>query len=98
MMPEETADFVALSDEAVEASESPKPGMVRASFGLYNTRADIDRLRIALQDIQENFDQYAPLYKIGGSDHEYQHISFEAAGAQTFNIPGMLDSLLNSKP
>ncbi|MCH7574181.1 MAG: aminotransferase class V-fold PLP-dependent enzyme [Candidatus Marinimicrobia bacterium] len=98
MMPEETADFVALSDEAVIDLQAPKPGMVRASFGLYNTRADIDRLRTALEDIQQNFDQYAPLYEIGGSDHEYQHTSFEAAGEATFNIPGMLDSLLTRDP
>ena len=98
MMLEEPSDFVALSAEAGIELQAPTPGMVRASFGLYNTRADIDRLRTALKDIQQNFDQYAPLYKIGGSDHEYQHTSFEAAGEATFNIPGMLDSLLNSDP
>ena len=94
MMPEETADFVALSDEAVEDLTSPKPGMVRASFGLYNTVDDVDRFTAALRDISANSAGYTPLYRIGGSDHEYLHTSFEAAPESLFNIPELLDGLL----
>ncbi len=96
MMPEETADFVALSDEDVENLQAPKPGMVRTSFGLYNTRDDVDRLTTALKDISANKDSYIPHYEIGGSDHEYLHTSFEAAGADLFNVPGILNSLLSN--
>jgi len=96
MMPEETADFVALSDEAVENLTSPKPGMVRASFGMYNTRADVDRFTAALRDISANSADYTPLYRIGGSDHEYLHTSFVAAREELFNVPEMLDGLLAS--
>ena len=51
-----------LSNEELEALAELHRGMVRASFGLYNDRADIDALAAALKDISENTEHYQSLY------------------------------------
>jgi cysteine desulfurase/selenocysteine lyase len=52
-----------------------KRGMVRASFGLYNTREDIDSLIAALQDIHGRIDEFAQHYE-PRDDGSYCHKTF----------------------
>lgn len=42
--------------------ESPRPGMVRVSLGVYNNRQEIDRLVRALEIISSNSDYYSKKY------------------------------------
>lgn len=42
--------------------ETPRPGMVRISFGIYNNRQEIDRLAKALSYISMNRDYYSQKY------------------------------------
>lgn len=70
-------------------------GMVRASFGLYNTRADIDRAVEALTHLAENPDfyrsQYTPILDGSG---DWQHNSFEYAPDEAFQIEREVDAWL----
>lgn len=67
-----------------------KAGMVRASFGLYNTNEDVDRLIDALKDIISKRDFYAPLYQIN-TDGNYAHLTFSPDMDQQFTIGNCLD-------
>jgi selenocysteine lyase/cysteine desulfurase len=61
-----------------------QPGMVRVSFGLYNTRADVDRTVSALTDIVANADAYRSKYRPlldGSGDWEHTEFSFEPSEA-----------------
>jgi hypothetical protein len=58
--------------------------MVRVSFGLYNTQADVDRTVDALTDIVANADAYRPKYRPlldGSGDWEHTEFSFEPSEA-----------------
>ncbi|MFB6099103.1 MAG: aminotransferase class V-fold PLP-dependent enzyme [Salinibacter sp.] len=46
-----------------ECGPETQPGMVRASLGLYNTRADVDRAVEALRDLAERPDWYRRKYR-----------------------------------
>lgn len=94
MMSERAAEYVAMSDEEYAASKTPKPGMVRASFGLYSTTEDVDALVTALADIVKNMNQYRPHYRIGDSDHEYHHDTFSLDQEGQFSIRQLLDEAL----
>ena len=62
-----------------------KAGMVRASFGLYNTKEDIDLLVTALKDIQSNQAKYTPLYHIDNHGN-YVHNQFDMTTANPFSV------------
>ena len=96
MMSEQAAAYVAMSDEEYAASRAPKPGMVRASFGLYSTARDVDTLVAALEDIIQNSDSYLPHYHVGGSDHDYHHDAFDLDKDAPFSLPGLVDEALQS--
>ncbi|MEE9161346.1 MAG: aminotransferase class V-fold PLP-dependent enzyme, partial [Candidatus Neomarinimicrobiota bacterium] len=94
MMSEGAAEYVAMSDEEYAASKTPKPGMVRASFGLYSTPADVDALVAALADIIQKKDEYLPHYSVGGSDHEYRHDTFSVDQEARLFLPQLVDDAL----
>ncbi|MFB0515349.1 MAG: aminotransferase class V-fold PLP-dependent enzyme [Candidatus Neomarinimicrobiota bacterium] len=94
MIPDQAAEYVAMSDEELAASYKPKPGMVRASFGLYTTAEDVDALVAALKDIVKNQDTYMPRYRLGPSDHEYRHTTFAFDPDERFSVPRLVDKIL----
>ncbi len=70
-----------------------KSGMVRASFGLYNTEEDVDALVAALKDISDNREKYRPLYAVD-EDGNYIHRSFHPPLGQIFSIHKLVDAAL----
>jgi len=70
-----------------------KAGMVRASFGLYSTLADVASLEKALRDIILNIDQYAKDYVIN-EENDYEHTSYALDHAAVFNIESAIDAYL----
>jgi selenocysteine lyase/cysteine desulfurase len=70
-------------------------GMVRASFGLYNTRADVDRAVDALTHIAENADFYQSKYEpvLDGSG-DWVHRSFRFEAHEAFSIEEEVDAWL----
>lgn len=97
MIPDQATQYIAMSDEELAAAHVPKPGMVRASFGLYNTTADADALVAALKDIIQRKDEYLPLYRLGDSDHEYRHTSFTLDAEERFSVPRLVTEALESR-
>ncbi len=63
-----------------------KAGMVRASFGLYNTREDVDLLVTALEDICAHKDKYNQLYHIDDNGN-YVHNEFDMTAHNHFSVP-----------
>ncbi len=72
-----------------------KAGMVRASFGLYNTQADVDLLIAALIDIQKNKASYDTLYHIDERGN-YVHSQFNMMKANHFTVREFLNQELES--
>jgi len=46
----------------IENYDKDRPGMVRLSFGLYNTLSEINRLIVALKVISDNKEYYIEKY------------------------------------
>lgn len=71
-------------------------GMVRASFGLYNTRADVDKAVEALTHIAENADFYQSKYEpiLDGSG-DWVHQSFTFDTAEAFSLEREVDAWLD---
>ena len=65
-----------LSNEELEALAELHRGMVRASFGLYNTREDVDALAEALQKITADKDFYQTKYHQPTDCDDYIHNDF----------------------
>lgn len=76
-----------------ECAPVEQPGMVRVSFGLYNTRADVDAAAAALTHISEHAafyrEQYLPVF---GSRGDWQHRSFRFAPEKTFTLEAEVDA------
>ncbi len=70
-----------------------KAGMVRASFGLYSTREDVDELVRALKEITSKREFYAPLYK-ADEEGDYHHRTFDFDCNECFNVEASLNSIL----
>ncbi len=94
MIPQETAECRAMSDEEAAASGLPKPGMVRASFGLYNTTEDADALVAALDDVIRRKDEYLPHYRLGECNNEYFHTSFAVDPEERFSVLSLVSEAL----
>lgn len=75
-----------LSNEELEALADLQRGMVRASFGIYNTREDVDALVLAVRTITENKDYYRAHYH-QRSCTNYFHNSFEFDSTPLFSAP-----------
>lgn len=67
-----------------------KPGMVRASFGIYNTREDAGLLVAALKNIIENAEEYRDLYR-RDEYGDYKHRSFTLNVEDSFTIDDFLE-------
>ncbi len=71
----------------------PWMGMVRVSFGLYNTFEDVDYFINALAEIVQNREKYILFYRV--NDHgDYEHKTFRFSGKEYFNVPDLLDDEL----
>ena len=57
----------------------PWMGMVRVSFGMYNTYEEVDLFIAALNDIIDNREKYAKKYTINiHGDYTHKHFSFSS--------------------
>ncbi len=83
----------ALSAAELEALAEMQRGMVRASFGVYSTQADVEMLAKALGDIAGNRERYEALYtQLPNGD--FQHKSFRFEPRQFFNVRNAVDGWL----
>ena len=65
-------------------------GMVRASIGLYTTKADIDKLIDALSQIVSNKQLFSSNYLIN-EDGDYQHKEFSFSSTDFFSLTNTID-------
>ena len=73
----------------------PWMGMVRVSFGLYNTKDDVDHFIYALKQIISNQDEYEKYYII--NDHgDYEHLTFQFSCKDYFNLSQIVLDELDS--
>ena len=84
-----------LDDEELERLADLHRGMVRASFGIYSTRADADALASAVADIAQNGAAYAENYD-RHENGDYVHKSFKFDHTQVFSVRGAADEWLAS--
>ncbi len=71
----------------------PWMGMVRVSFGLYNTMDDVRHFITALQEIIERREEFESLYFI--NDHgDYEHKHFKFSSTDHFSLSSCLDTQL----
>ena len=85
-----------LTDEEIEELAELHRGMVRASFGIYNTHADVDLLAEAVQHISANKAFYHEQYE-GLENGDYVHKTFRfRPHEQLFSVKGAVDSWLDS--
>ena len=82
-----------LSNEELEALAELHRGMVRASFGIYNTKADVDELAAALTEITSNPEFYQQQYHQGAGDN-YFHNEFVFDSTPVFSAKGEVDRWL----
>lgn len=73
----------ALTDEQLESLAELHRGMVRASFGIYNTRQDVDRLVDALGQIVRHAESYGQHYTCL-PDGKYAHKTFRFESSDYF--------------
>ncbi|MGE0876710.1 MAG: aminotransferase class V-fold PLP-dependent enzyme, partial [Burkholderiales bacterium] len=88
---EEAADR--LSNADLERLADERRGMVRASFGIYNTEADVDALVAALRAIAARRDELLPLYE-RQANGDYRHRSFRFDVAGTYSTRAVVDAFL----
>ena len=82
-------DVLSFFENDPRALRMVKPGMVRASFGIYNTQEDVDKLIYAINDIIQNAEQYQPLYRRNAFG-DYEHLTFKMNEDEHFSIPKLL--------
>ena len=68
----------------------PWMGMIRASFGLYSTKSDIDALVSALIDITKDKEKYSSQYELD-IDGEYIHKEFHFSSKDFFSLTGTIN-------
>jgi selenocysteine lyase/cysteine desulfurase len=80
-----------------ECGPETQPGMVRASLGVYNTKADVDRAGKALADLAERPAWYRKKYRprLDGSG-DWVHRTFEHPPTSGFSLGGDVDKWLKS--
>ena len=84
-----------LSNEELEALAELHRGMVRASFGIYNNRADVQALADALQNICDNREFYVRQYE-KKPDGDYRHRAFNFDCAPLFSAATEVERWLAS--
>ena len=85
-----------INEEDFEDAFKLKSGMVRASFGIYNTDDDAEELVKAIKNISENRDYYSALYSLNEKGN-YVHSSFKMNGLEEFSIKSYVDHYVNQK-
>jgi selenocysteine lyase/cysteine desulfurase len=82
-----------LSDEALAQLAELHRGMVRASFGVYSTKKDVDALVAALKHISAHKDFYQSQYeRLPNGD--YEHTTFKFDHQKVFSVKQEVDALL----
>ena len=71
-------------------------GMVRASFGLYTTKQDIDFLVESLSKIIDNKEFYINQYNMD-NDGNYFHKEFKFSSKDFFSLTGTIDKDISTK-
>jgi len=84
-----------LTNEQLEALAEMQRGMVRASFGIYSTKADVDTLVAALKDIASRREYYEAQYEQLPSG-DFEHRTFRFEPDQHFNIAQSVETWLNA--
>ncbi|MEC7584584.1 MAG: aminotransferase class V-fold PLP-dependent enzyme [Planctomycetota bacterium] len=85
-----------LTDEEIEMMADLHRGMVRASFGIYSTTADVDRLVAAVADIAARREFYEKNYtRLDNGD--YVHNTFKFDHEQLFSVRRSVDSWLQDQ-
>lgn len=84
-----------MTDE--DCAPDTQPGMVRVSFGVYNTEADVDTVAEALTDIAARPDWYRSKYRslLDGSG-DWVHRTFEYPAEEAFSLEDEVDAWLRS--
>jgi len=85
-----------LSNEELEAMAELHRGMVRASFGIYNTHEDVDKLVSALKEIVSNrafYDQHYEQIDPG----TYRHKTFRFESNPVFSASSAVDAWFENK-
>ena len=85
-----------LTNEELEQLAEEQRGMVRASFGIYTTREDIDGLASALNDISVKREFYEDQYR-QVDESLYAHNTFEFEHKPLFSVSGAVDAWLNAE-
>ena len=88
------AATTSINEEDFEDAFQLKSGMVRASFGIYNTEKDADELVKAITDISENRETYTNQYKLDNAGN-YIHTSFNMNRQDQFSIKSYIDQYVN---
>jgi len=80
-----------------ECGPETQPGMVRASLGVYNTKADVDTAVEALSDLADRPDWYRTQYRprLDGSG-DWVHRTFEHPPETAFSLEQEVDDWLQS--
>jgi selenocysteine lyase/cysteine desulfurase len=73
----------------------PWMGMVRVSFGIYNTKSDVDHFIYALKDIISKQDEYAKQYTINNHG-DYEHQTFQFSCNEYFSLSNNVKVELDS--
>ncbi len=82
-----------LSNAEMEALAELQRGMVRSSFGIYNTKEDVDALVAALKDICAHQDDYAHQYH-QATDSTFVHKTFRFDSTSVFSARNEVDHWL----
>jgi cysteine desulfurase / selenocysteine lyase len=80
------AEAEAVRDRMLDGDKSDMPGLLRASFGLYNTRTDVDALVEALECIARG--EYQGEYVQDRASGEYSLLGWEPEFESYFSLDG----------
>ena len=73
-----------MRDEILANNRHDMPGLVRISFGMYNTAAEVDVIVQALTDIAQG--KYAGQYEQNARSGEYHAVEWQPDLAQYFKL------------
>ena len=71
-------------------------GMVRASFGIYNSKKDVDALMEALIKIINDKKYFESKYIINNNG-DYEHQKFKFSSKDFFSLTGVIDKDITTK-
>ena len=86
-----------LDDDELERLAELHRGMVRASFGVYSTRADVDLLCSAVRAIVERRVEFEQHYD-RQEDGDFAHKTFQFDHTEAFSVRASVDAWLDSNP